>query len=99
MPMTRPQTKPRRRTRWVAAATIVLAAAIGSAGIWWWLRPGTPKIDPNDTAQVALGQGMYAAQCARCHGANLEGQPNWQVELPGRGRPAPPHDAHGHTWH
>jgi mono/diheme cytochrome c family protein len=29
----------------------------------------------------------------------LEGQPNWKEELPSGGRPAPPHDASGHTWH
>ena len=37
--------------------------------------------------------------CAGCHGANLEGQPNWrQRDAQGR-LPAPPHDATGHTWH
>jgi mono/diheme cytochrome c family protein len=49
--------------------------------------------------QIALGQRVYAAQCASCHGANLEGQPNWQSELAGGGRLAPPHDVSGHTWH
>jgi mono/diheme cytochrome c family protein len=63
---------------------------------------GTPRSDPSDpsnTRQVALGQQVYAANCASCHGANLEGQPNWQQELPSGGRPAPPHDETGHTWH
>jgi mono/diheme cytochrome c family protein len=53
----------------------------------------------NDAQQVALGRQVYGQQCASCHGANLEGQANWQTELPGGGRPAPPHDASGHTWH
>ena len=34
-----------------------------------------------------------------CHGADLEGQPNWMVRLPSGRLPAPPHDADGHTWH
>jgi mono/diheme cytochrome c family protein len=55
--------------------------------------------DAGDPGQVALGRQVYAAQCASCHGANLEGQPDWQQELPTGGRPAPPHDATGHTWH
>jgi mono/diheme cytochrome c family protein len=38
-------------------------------------------------------------QCARCHGANLEGQPNWRLPLANGRLPAPPHDASGHTWH
>ena len=57
------------------------------------------RADAGNPGQVALGQQVYAAQCARCHGANLEGQPNWKQELPSGGRPAPPHDATGHTWH
>lgn len=51
------------------------------------------------TPQIALGKQVYAARCASCHGANLEGQPNWQQDLPTGGRPAPPHDETGHTWH
>ena len=59
----------------------------------------TNAADPTNAEQVALGRQVYAANCASCHGANLEGQPNWQQELPTGGRPAPPHDATGHTWH
>jgi mono/diheme cytochrome c family protein len=42
---------------------------------------------------------LYAAHCASCHGAQLEGQPNWQEAKPDGRLPAPPHDASGHTWH
>jgi mono/diheme cytochrome c family protein len=42
---------------------------------------------------------VYAIQCARCHGDNLEGQPNWREPSPNGPPPAPPHDASGHTWH
>ena len=59
----------------------------------------TATADPSNAEQVALGGQVYAARCASCHGANLEGQPNWQQDLPTGGRPAPPHDATGHTWH
>jgi mono/diheme cytochrome c family protein len=55
--------------------------------------------DPNDPAMVALGEEIYAGHCASCHGAELEGQPDWQRPLPDGGLPAPPHDASGHTWH
>ena len=34
-----------------------------------------------------------------CHGANLEGQPNWREKLASGRMPAPPHDESGHTWH
>jgi len=63
---------------------------------------GTPlplRADPSNTAQVAMGQTVYAQHCATCHGANLEGQPDWQKRLPSGNFPAPPHDATGHTSH
>ena len=83
----------------IAGAAALVAFAAG-AGYFLWSRAGTvPRIDPADTVQVARGQAVYAAQCARCHGVNLEGQPSWRVQLPNGRLPAPPHDASGHTWH
>jgi mono/diheme cytochrome c family protein len=55
--------------------------------------------DPQNPRAVALGREVYAARCASCHGANLEGAPNWQTPLSTGGMPAPPHDSSGHTWH
>lgn len=52
-----------------------------------------------EAAVVAEGAAIYAVQCAACHGAALEGQPDWQMRLPSGGLPAPPHDPTGHTWH
>ena len=48
---------------------------------------------------IAAGTALYAEHCASCHGANLEGQPNWRVPNDDGTLPAPPHDATGHTWH
>ncbi|KEJ94437.1 Cytochrome C oxidase, cbb3-type, subunit III [Pseudosulfitobacter pseudonitzschiae] len=45
------------------------------------------------------GERLYQENCASCHGANLEGQPDWRSRLPNGRLPAPPHDASGHTWH
>lgn len=50
-------------------------------------------------ADIALGRDLYARHCAACHGANLEGQPDWQRRGPDGRFPAPPHDETGHTWH
>jgi mono/diheme cytochrome c family protein len=57
------------------------------------------QADPNNAEQVALGEKVYVSFCAGCHGANLEGQPDWQKRLPLGNFPAPPHDETSHTWH
>ncbi len=85
-----------RRVALVGGFLVVLLALVA----FNVLRNRSPRgADPENAAQVALGRQVYAANCASCHGANLEGQPNWQQDLPTGGRPAPPHDASGHTWH
>lgn len=55
--------------------------------------------DADNPELVALGQEVYAAECAACHGENLEGQPNWRARQANGRLPAPPHDETGHTWH
>lgn len=45
------------------------------------------------------GQALYAAHCAACHGAALEGAPYWRQAGPDGTLPPPPHDETGHTWH
>jgi len=56
------------------------------------------EADPTDAKQVALGKLVYDKSCAACHGAHLEGQPDWQNRKADGKLPAPPHDWHGHTW-
>jgi mono/diheme cytochrome c family protein len=55
--------------------------------------------DERENGNVALGAKVYAQHCAACHGARLEGQPEWRRRLPNGRMPAPPHDESGHTWH
>lgn len=45
------------------------------------------------------GAALYQQNCASCHGADLEGQPDWRSPGTDGRLPAPPHDATGHTWH
>ena len=87
--------------RWVAGlAAIAIAAVIGGVYVNVTLdsEKGVPG-DPSDLTQVVAGKTVYDAHCAACHGASLEGQPNWRKPLPEGGLPAPPHDVTGHTWH
>lgn len=53
----------------------------------------------HDVPDVERGRAVYAENCAVCHGANLEGQPEWQSARADGTFPAPPHDETGHTWH
>lgn len=95
----------RRKMPW-AAAILIAVAAVG--GLIWTqtggeaggcIVEGPIYADSADAGLVGLGREIYAANCAACHGANLEGQPNWRSRLPGGALPAPPHDETGHTWH
>jgi len=78
-----------------AAALLLVAASILAARG----EPAAAAINPADQQQVALGQEVYTAQCATCHGENLEGEENWQQPGEGGLLKAPPHDETGHTWH
>jgi mono/diheme cytochrome c family protein len=79
---------------------VVIATAAAVIGVGLWLMPREPlRIDHGDKALVARGERVYATHCAACHGARLEGQPDWQSRNAQGRLPAPPHDEHGHTWH
>ena len=56
-------------------------------------------LQADNLAVVALGETVYQAHCAACHGKYLEGQANWRIRNEQGFLPAPPHDKTGHTWH
>lgn len=90
------------KTRWILVAG-GLAVLVG-LGLLYMGAPsigpaGAIVLRPDDPAVLAQGQRVYAAHCASCHGARLEGQPNWRERQPDGRLPAPPHDPSGHTWH
>ena len=76
------------------------AALIGSAALAQMTVPSHKGILPyEDAARIANGTQVYAEHCAACHGADLEGEPNWRERDADGYLPAPPHDPSGHTWH
>ena len=91
-------------SRWVALALLLIGLAGGAA---WFFRGAAPPalapsphaLQPDDPQLVARGGALYAQECAACHGARREGQPDWRERGPTGLLPAPPHDASGHTWH
>ena len=76
-------------------------AVVLGAGLYALFGPGgmLTGADPDDEKLVALGEGVYRDNCASCHGANLEGQPDWRARNADGTLKAPPHDETGHTWH
>jgi S-disulfanyl-L-cysteine oxidoreductase SoxD len=76
----------------VVIGLIIVAVLRSGPGVDGRANPRNPQL-------VAQGRVVYGQYCASCHGINLEGQPNWKEELPEGGRPAPPHNETGHTWH
>ncbi len=84
------------RARVLLAAVAVVSVAALAVG---WRLSSARAGDPAVSADPVRGQALYAANCAACHGANLEGQPDWRTAGPDGILPAPPHDKTGHTWH
>jgi mono/diheme cytochrome c family protein len=92
-----PLTRVNRYLRYAAIAAGALLV-IGLVSVGDLFAPAG-ALRPGDAKATALGQQVYAAHCAACHGARLEGQPNWRQRGADGRFPAPPHDATGHTWH
>lgn len=78
---------------WVVAI-IAAVATVAAAGYFLF----SARVDGTG-ADTTEGRLLYAKSCASCHGANLEGQPDWTIRKPDGRLPAPPHDESGHTWH
>ena len=77
--------------------------AVVAAAFTYWLSTsassdvgGASRAESYDIEEGAL---LYAENCASCHGADLEGQPEWRTPGADGRLPAPPHDETGHTWH
>lgn len=51
-----------------------------------------------DAERIRLGAMVYTTHCSSCHGAKLEGHPNWKDEPAAGKRPAPPLDDSGEAW-
>lgn len=85
--------------------SLIAGISVAAAGAIWFVtadrmaQAETVTLRPDDAGVVATGADIYATTCASCHGAALEGQPDWKSRNADGRLPAPPHDASGHTWH
>ena len=78
---------------------ILATMALLMAGVAWIVWSQSRSGDAASAERVARGAEVYTAECASCHGVNLEGAPNWRTPNADGTLPAPPHDDSGHTWH
>ena len=63
------------KARWVVAAAATGLAVLAAAVCLTSLGKNDGFIDPSaDEGRITLGKTVYAANCAACHGVNLEGQ-------------------------
>jgi mono/diheme cytochrome c family protein len=87
------------KTRILTAAAIAAAAAAAMALSARVAEEEAGLLPYTDPDVVARGRALYRDHCAACHGATLEGAPDWRRPDADGLLPAPPHDATGHTWH
>lgn len=80
--------------RFWAALIAVEAATVAVVGYFLFVATADSQ-----SPQRSAGRELYLANCAGCHGADLEGQPDWMKRNENGRLPAPPHDESGHTWH
>lgn len=84
----------------LAAGFLLLGiAAIAVWTVYGINGAGAESMAYRDPDVVATGLRIYQEECAVCHGADLEGQPDWRTRDADGFLPAPPHDETGHTWH
>ncbi len=86
------------RHRWAAGLAVIAGLAVAVPAL---LRDGSDAkaLQPENPQVVSDGRDLYAEPCASCHGADLEGQPDWRSPGPDGRFPAPPRDASGHSGH
>lgn len=82
---------------------VAVTAVAGVAAAFYWLAKSGPQdagiLPYRDPQAVALGEAVYMDNCASCHGADLQGETNWQDRDSDGYLSAPPHDGNGHAWH
>lgn len=83
----------------LAVAVTIFVVAVARQFVQTPPESGAAFLDITDERLVAQGAELYVTHCAACHGADLEGEPNWRERRDDGTLPAPPHDETGHTWH
>ena len=89
---------PAKRTLAPSPTATATTTPTATAALILTLTPASTAPPARDTA-TSSGQGIFQSNCAVCHGADGEGQPDWHIKKPDGVLPAPPLNGDGHTWH
>ena len=89
-----------RRTKlpkegWPSAVAILVILAVAAAALMA-CSSSSESDDPavaTPTDPIAIGQKVFASNCAACHGAGGVGQSNWHIRKADGSLPAPPLNA------
>ena len=82
-----------------ATATATTSPAAATTATETITPPPAPTAPPATDTATSSGQAIFQSNCAVCHGAGGEGQPDSHIKKPDGVLPAPPLNGDGHTWH
>ena len=63
------------------------------------VQPQVKVVRNTDFAQVQRGGKVFQQNCAKCHGEQAQGDPNWRYRDASGMFPPPPLNGTAHTWH
>lgn len=81
------------------AAILLITLTLAAAALLACSSPSETGAPAAEDPSPPSGRTLFVTNCAGCHGAVGEGQPNWHVRNADGSLPAPPLNGDGHTWH
>jgi mono/diheme cytochrome c family protein len=93
----------RHHSRNILVILGLLSALTGLASLGLDRAPPAPRAaisraNADDPAQIGAGRDLFAAQCAACHGKDLQGEFAWRIPSADGRIKAPPLGPMGHTY-
>ena len=98
IPTNQPQ-MPNPMNNLLHASIPILLLTLAAAALIACSSPPASDAPAAGDPSTPSGRTLFVTNCAACHGAVGEGQPNWHVRNADGSLPAPPLNGDGHTWH